>query len=91
VDCSRRARSSVYVHFLALLILILSPVVILRTPTDIFPNINIPVVAVAWTYTGLNPEELEGRLTSGNTLLTSVVSPPRMDRSRRRLSSSTCP
>jgi multidrug efflux pump subunit AcrB len=49
---------------LALLILILSPVVILRTPTDIFPNINIPVVAVAWTYTGLNPEELEGRLTS---------------------------
>src|ERR1700691_1805675 len=49
---------------LALLIIILSPVVILRTPTDIFPNINIPVIAVAWQYTGLNPEELEGRLTS---------------------------
>jgi multidrug efflux pump subunit AcrB len=49
---------------LALLILILSPVVILRTPTDIFPNIDIPVVAVAWQYTGMNPEELEGRLTS---------------------------
>ena len=49
---------------LALLILILSPVVILRTPTDIFPNINIPVVAVAWTYTGLNPEEMEGRVTT---------------------------
>jgi multidrug efflux pump subunit AcrB len=49
---------------LALLILILSPVVILRTPTDIFPNIDIPVVSVAWTYTGLNPEELEGRLTT---------------------------
>ena len=49
---------------LALLILIMSPVVILRTPTDIFPNINIPVIAVAWQYTGLNPEELEGRLTS---------------------------
>src|SRR6202522_1874591 len=49
---------------LSLLILILSPVVILRTPTDIFPNINIPVIAVAWQYTGLNPEELEGRLTS---------------------------
>jgi CzcA family heavy metal efflux pump len=49
---------------LALLILILSPVVILRTPTDIFPNINIPVIAVAWQYTGLNPEEMEGRLTS---------------------------
>src|SRR5271156_3824710 len=49
---------------LALLILILSGVMILRTPTDIFPNINIPVVAVAWQYTGMNPEELEGRLTS---------------------------
>ena len=49
---------------LALLILIMSPVVILRTPTDIFPTINIPVVAVAWQYTGLNPEEMEGRLTT---------------------------
>jgi multidrug efflux pump subunit AcrB len=49
---------------LALLILIVAPVVILRTPTDIFPNINIPVISVAWTYTGLNPEELEGRLTT---------------------------
>src|SRR6201984_2213199 len=49
---------------LALLILISSPVIILRTPTHIFPNINIPVIAVAWQYTGLNPEELEGRLTS---------------------------
>jgi CzcA family heavy metal efflux pump len=49
---------------LALLILLMSPVVILRTPTDIFPNINIPVVSIGWTYTGLNPEELEGRLTT---------------------------
>jgi multidrug efflux pump subunit AcrB len=49
---------------LALLILIMSPVVILRTPTDIFPNIDIPVIAVGWQYTGMNPEELEGRLTS---------------------------
>ncbi len=49
---------------LALLILLLSPVVILRTPTDIFPNINIPVISVGWTYAGLNPEELEGRLTT---------------------------
>src|ERR1700744_5705741 len=49
---------------LALLILLLAPVAILRTPTDIFPNINIPVIAVAWTYTGLNPEEMEGRITT---------------------------
>jgi CzcA family heavy metal efflux pump len=49
---------------LAILILILSPIVILATPTDIFPNINIPVVAVGFTYTGLNPEEMEGRITT---------------------------
>ena len=49
---------------LALLILIAAPVVIMRTPTDIFPNINIPVVSIGWQYTGLNPEELEGRLTT---------------------------
>src|SRR5882672_9431067 len=59
---------------LALLILILSPVVILRTPTDIFPNINIPVIAVAWQFTGLNPEELEGRITTGfERVLTTTV------------------
>jgi multidrug efflux pump subunit AcrB len=49
---------------LAILILLAAPVVILRTPTDIFPNIDIPVVSVAWQYTGLNAEELEGRLTT---------------------------
>src|SRR6202021_2576915 len=51
-----------------------SPVVTLRTPTDIFPSINIPVVAVAWTYTGLNPEEMEGRVTTVyERLLTTLV------------------
>ena len=59
---------------LALLILFLSPLVILRTPTDIFPNINIPVIAVNWTYTGLDPEEIEGRLTEPyEKALTSLV------------------
>jgi CzcA family heavy metal efflux pump len=49
---------------LALLILLASPMVILRTPTDILPNINIPVIAVGWGYTGLNPQEMEGRITT---------------------------
>jgi CzcA family heavy metal efflux pump len=49
---------------LGLLILILSPVVILQTPTDIFPNIDIPVIAVSWDYAGLSPAEMEGRITS---------------------------
>ena len=59
---------------LALLILIASPVVIARTPTDIFPAINIPVIAVAWQYSGLNTEELEGRIiTSYERVLTTTV------------------
>ncbi len=49
---------------LALLIVLISPIVILRTPTDIFPNIDIPVISVIWTYNGLNPQEFEGRITS---------------------------
>ena len=49
---------------LALLILLLSPIVIVRTPVDMFPSINIPVISLAWQYAGLNPEELEGRLTT---------------------------
>jgi hypothetical protein len=48
----------------ALLILLVAPVMILRSPADIFPNINIPVIAVSWTYTGLNPGEMEGRITT---------------------------
>jgi len=59
---------------LALLILILSPVMISRTATDIFPSIDIPVISVAWSYTGLNAEELEGRLTTAyEKALTSLV------------------
>ena len=59
---------------LGLLILILAPVAILQTPTDIFPNIDIPVVSVAWIFTGMNPEELEGRLTTVyEKVLTTVV------------------
>ena len=49
---------------LALLILIIGPLSALRTPTDIFPDINIPVIAVVWQYTGLSPDQMEGRITS---------------------------
>jgi multidrug efflux pump subunit AcrB len=40
---------------LSLVLLLISPVVLLRTPVDIFPAINIPVISVIWTYTGLVP------------------------------------
>jgi CzcA family heavy metal efflux pump len=46
----------------SILILILGIVSILRTPTDIFPNIDIPVVSVLWQYNGLSPEEMSGRI-----------------------------
>ena len=49
---------------MALLILVISPLVIQRTPTDIFPDINIPVVSVLWQYNGLNAEEMEQRVVS---------------------------
>ena len=48
----------------AILILILGVLTIIRTPKDIFPNINIPVVSVIWNYAGLSPEQLSGRIVS---------------------------
>jgi CzcA family heavy metal efflux pump len=50
---------------LALLLLILGPLAILRTPVDIFPNIDIPVVSVVWNYTGLPAEDMNNRIISG--------------------------
>src|SRR5258707_8177564 len=47
---------------LAILILILGTLSIFRTPTDIFPNINIPVVSIIWNYTGLSPTEMSSRI-----------------------------
>src|ERR1700741_1093686 len=49
---------------LALLLFLIAPVMLLRTPVDIFPEINIPVVSIIWTYTGLVPKEMETRITS---------------------------
>ncbi len=46
----------------ALVLLLLTPLVLLRTPTDIFPDIDIPVVSVVWVYNGLNAREIEERI-----------------------------
>jgi len=48
---------------LSLLLLIIGPLTILRTPTDIFPNIDIPVVTVIWSFNGLAPDQMERRIT----------------------------
>jgi multidrug efflux pump subunit AcrB len=49
---------------MAILILILGMLAIVRTPTDIFPNINIPVVSIIWNFNGLVPEEMSDRIVS---------------------------
>ena len=50
---------------LALLLLILGPLAVLRTPVDIFPNIDIPVVSVVWNYTGLPAQDMNNRIITG--------------------------
>src|ERR1700761_1640094 len=59
---------------LALLILIIGPLAAMRTPTDIFPEIRIPVIGVVWQYTGLPPDQMSGRITTPfeRTLTTTV-------------------
>lgn len=49
---------------LALVLMIVGVLSILRTPTDIFPSIDIPVISVLWTYQGLPPDDMANRITS---------------------------
>jgi CzcA family heavy metal efflux pump len=58
----------------ALIILLVTPIVLQRTPTDIFPNIDIPVISVAWNYSGLSPQQMEDRIVSSyERFLTTAV------------------
>src|SRR5271156_3174766 len=59
---------------LALLLMILGPLAVLNTPTDIFPNIDIPVVSIIWQYTGLSPNQMANRIVyqSERTMTTTV-------------------
>jgi multidrug efflux pump subunit AcrB len=49
---------------LSMLIVLMGVVTILQMPTDIYPEIDIPVVAAVWSYTGLEPRQMEGRITA---------------------------
>jgi multidrug efflux pump subunit AcrB len=51
---------------MALLILLATPLVLLKMPTDIFPEINIPVISIVWTYGGLSAQEVGQRITAVN-------------------------
>ncbi len=59
---------------MALAILIIGPLAAFKTPTDIFPAIRIPVIGVAWSYTGLSPDQMSGRIiTPYERVLTTTV------------------
>ena len=51
---------------MALLILLATPLVLLKMPTDIFPEINIPVISIVWTYAGLSAQEIGQRISAVN-------------------------
>jgi CzcA family heavy metal efflux pump len=58
----------------ALIIVLMTPLVLQRTPTDIFPEINIPVISVAWNYSGFSPEQMEDYIVSNDErYMTTVV------------------
>src|ERR1700731_1770738 len=49
---------------MAILVMIFGALSALRTPTDIFPNIGIPVISVVWSYPGLPPDDMSGRIVA---------------------------
>src|SRR5215472_7044571 len=58
----------------ALVLILMTPVILLRTPTDVFPNIDIPVAAVCWNYAGMTPQQMEDRIVSPyERFMTTVV------------------
>src|SRR6202140_3695793 len=58
----------------ALVIVLMSPIVLQRTPTDVFPNIDIPVVSICFNYSGLSPQLMQDRIVSPySRFMTTVV------------------
>ncbi|MGA7459429.1 MAG: efflux RND transporter permease subunit [Candidatus Korobacteraceae bacterium] len=58
---------------MALIIILLMPLAVVRTPVDIFPDINIPVVSVLWNFTGFAPQEMSDRIVSNAERITTVT------------------
>ncbi|HEX4266239.1 MAG TPA: efflux RND transporter permease subunit, partial [Verrucomicrobiae bacterium] len=57
----------------ALLLLLITPFILSRTPTDIFPNINIPVVSIVWQYAGMSAQEIEQRIVYNHERALSIT------------------
>src|SRR5271170_1220597 len=51
---------------MALVIILLTPITVVRTPVDIFPDIDIPVVSVVWNYTGMSPQDMADRIVANS-------------------------
>jgi len=51
---------------MALVIILLVPIAVLRTPVDIFPDIDIPVISVVWRYDGFAPSEMADRIITNS-------------------------
>jgi multidrug efflux pump subunit AcrB len=64
-----------YTFIVATLVLVLmAPIILQRTPTDVFPNIDIPIAAVCWNYAGMTPQQMEDRIVSPyERFMTTVV------------------
>jgi len=64
VDCSLSIAAPYTFVVVCILIVIMGGLAIVRTPTDIFPNIDIPVISIIWNYNGLLPEDMSDRIVS---------------------------
>jgi multidrug efflux pump subunit AcrB len=64
VDCKTGAAASLYFVVLSLLMVLLGIGTSIEASKDIYPYINIPVVAIVWSYSGLPPEDMEGRIVT---------------------------
>ena len=72
---------------MSILIFLFGGLSIVRTPTDIFPNIGIPVISVIWSYTGLPADDMQGRIT---TVYERVLTADGHNRHRAHRSRSRC-
>ena len=69
---------------MALVIILLMPLAIVRTPVDIFPEINIPVISVIWNYTGFAPQDMANRIVGNSERITTAPSATSSTSSRSR-------
>ena len=58
---------------MAIIIILLMPLAVVRTPVDIFPDINIPVLSVVWNFSGFAPSDMADRIISNSERITTIT------------------